>query len=561
MIAKFSILILILFISCANPMPPSGGPPDKTPPEIINSEPLNGTKNFHGNSIVLEFNKYMDKNKVNENIYVSPDKKIKFDWSGKELEIEFDDNLDSNTTYAVNIGTDYTDLKQNKPSQSYTLIFSTGNYLDSGAIQGQLFDKDPAGAYIFAYNIDKIKADTLNINTTKPNYRVQIGTNGKFKVLALKEAKYRLFAIRDKFKDGIYNEGVDNFSAPSRDVLVFGDSIPYLNFQLGPPIDNVGPMLYGSESIFNNLIAMDFSEPLDTLSLNPKGFELQDSLRTKKIDIQSVIFSPESGNKLLLSPAEHLDTSIVWELTVLNNQFGIKDTIGNLIQDTMKTTFFMSRSEYDTTKLKLIKIPFKDSMENIELLPKMDFVFNCGILNKNIKNRISLISADSSEKIKFIAKWLSDNYLSITTIDNLKSNTYYLLSLKLDSLKHSKDKYFKDSTLILHFKTKDTRKFGGAKGKVKDIVKADSLLKIVFLNSSNQRFETSVADSGKWELPKLPADKYKVEIYYDKDKNYKFSFGKPFPFIYSEDFIILQKEIEINPRWTKEIVLPSPLKK
>ena len=558
MIAKISILIIILLISCANPMPPTGGPPDKTPPKIINSEPLNGTINFHSKSISLEFNKYMNKNKVNENIFVTPDKKIKFDWSGKELNIEFEDELDSNTTYAINIGTDYTDLKQNKPTQSYTLIFSTGNFLDSGEISGQLFDKEPSGAYIYAYYIDNINPDTLNPNMTKPDYKIQIGTNGKFNILALKEGNYRLFAISDKFKDGIYNEGIDGFSAASRDVMVFDDSIPLVNFQLGPPIDKVGPMLYSAESIFNNLIAVDFSEPLDTFSLKSSDFELQDSLGTKDIAIESVLFSSESNNKILVIPEEYLDTTVVWRISALSNT-GIKDTVGNPVQDTMNTTYFMSRAEKDTSKLKFIKIPLKDSSNNINLMPKMDFVFNRGIINKNIKNKISLMPKDSSEKIDFELKWESDNYFSIIPNKNLKTNTNYFISFNIDSLQYSKDKFYQDSTMILHFKTIDTRKFGGAKGSVKNFAVADSLMKIRFIKSPILIFETSTIDSGKWEMPKLPEGKYKVEIYYDRDKDGKYSYGNLYPFQFSEEFIILKNEIEINPRWTKEIILPSPI--
>src|SRR3989339_777879 len=109
-----SFLILILIIAgCANPIPPSGGLPDKTPPEIIEYEPANGTLNFSGNSITLNFNNYMDKNKVIDNVFISPNVPFTLDWSGKELEIEFTEPLTPNTTYALTLGTEYTDLKQN----------------------------------------------------------------------------------------------------------------------------------------------------------------------------------------------------------------------------------------------------------------------------------------------------------------------------------------------------------------------------------------------------------------------------------------------------------------
>ena len=90
---KFNLMIslLILFAySCANIQAPSGGPPDKTPPVVETISPLNKTLNFAESKIILQFDKYMNKNSVTENIYILPSAKMKFDWSGKKLAINFD---------------------------------------------------------------------------------------------------------------------------------------------------------------------------------------------------------------------------------------------------------------------------------------------------------------------------------------------------------------------------------------------------------------------------------------------------------------------------------------
>src|SRR5688572_25224720 len=102
----FSALILLLAVAgCANPAPPSGGPPDTDPPEISSASIGSGTRNFSGESITLEFSEYVDKPRVNENIFLSPPKNLEFDWSGRELEIRFPEGLDPNTTYALTVGT------------------------------------------------------------------------------------------------------------------------------------------------------------------------------------------------------------------------------------------------------------------------------------------------------------------------------------------------------------------------------------------------------------------------------------------------------------------------
>ena len=67
----YPLLIISFLCSCALQLPPSGGPPDKTPPEILKSEPKTGTLNFNSQKVVFEFNKYMNKSQVIDNLYIS----------------------------------------------------------------------------------------------------------------------------------------------------------------------------------------------------------------------------------------------------------------------------------------------------------------------------------------------------------------------------------------------------------------------------------------------------------------------------------------------------------
>ena len=48
--------VFVLFASCANIVPPDGGPKDITPPIVINSTPENPSIYFKNNVITLLFN-------------------------------------------------------------------------------------------------------------------------------------------------------------------------------------------------------------------------------------------------------------------------------------------------------------------------------------------------------------------------------------------------------------------------------------------------------------------------------------------------------------------------
>ncbi|OGU14880.1 MAG: hypothetical protein A2X61_11885 [Ignavibacteria bacterium GWB2_35_12] len=550
-IIRFLILILII-AGCANPIPPSGGPPDKTPPEILSYEPANGTLNFNGNYITLEFNKYMNKNEVNDNVFISPTVPFTLDWSGKELEIEFTEELASNTTYALTLGTEYTDSKQNKPAEAFSLIFSTGSFIDSGIVNGRLYDKEPAGVFIFCYKIDSINADTLDPSHTRPYSRIQAGTNGNFEFRALKNGLYRFFAVRDKFKDGIYDNGMDDFGAAPNDVSVKQDSASNINLKIGPAIDKVGPILSIAEALSSRRIELEFSEDVDTLSVDTSLFEISDSSNKINYGIISANISKAGANKIELFTVNELDTSIKWFVTIKG---GLKDSVGNVISDTNNRTYFYSIPEKDTIEPKIIKLPFKDSTFSVSPEQSFDFIFNIA-MQQNINDEIKFRMPEGSKEIPFDAHWKDGNHLSIKPKQLLQSDNWYSLSLDLKAWKATNGLSMTDTIVSIRFKTKDIRSYGGLSGTLKGNYETGEKYIITLISKDkSQTFTTKSDNAGRWEFSQIPPGFYTLEVYNDKDGNSKYSYGEPYPYKYSEIFYVFDKEFEIKPRWKVEDML------
>ena len=93
-------IFLFFLLSCANIVPPSGGPVDTSAPALLSLEPKNNSTKFQDDFIKLFF----DENviiKNNNNIYTSPDfdliKKIKS--NGKEVLVQLKQPLQKNKTY------------------------------------------------------------------------------------------------------------------------------------------------------------------------------------------------------------------------------------------------------------------------------------------------------------------------------------------------------------------------------------------------------------------------------------------------------------------------------
>ena len=207
--AKIYLLILstLLFLgiaSCANIAAPSGGPGKVQPPTIASSSVQSGTTNFNDKEITLEFNNYMNRSSVIENLNISPRAKYTYKWKGKKLNIKLNDNLEENTTYTLQLDANYTDYYNNSPKESFVTVFSTGNNIQNGTIHGSIVGtENKLGIKVFAYNITKINANSINYSTTEPDYKTTVGTNGNFTISALKDGKYRILAVDDVDKNGL----------------------------------------------------------------------------------------------------------------------------------------------------------------------------------------------------------------------------------------------------------------------------------------------------------------------------------------------------------------------
>ena len=223
----FAVASLVLFARCANQLAPGGGEVDTVPPIIKEIIPENGTVNYHEDYFEISFSEYVDKRSVQEAIFISPalQKTLKYDWSGKTLTVYFNDTLKTNTTYTVSIGTDVKDMNNgNKMAESLTFTFSTGDKIDKGKISGKIYDPSPEGVMIFAYQTDEKEADPA---IQKPDYVSQVGKNGNYSLLGLRNGNYSIFAVSDKFRDLLYQSNDDGIGVQNKKVELNDKIIEY----------------------------------------------------------------------------------------------------------------------------------------------------------------------------------------------------------------------------------------------------------------------------------------------------------------------------------------------
>jgi len=313
---RFTIIILLIaaIAGCANPQAPSGGPRDTRPPQILSQSLDDRTINFDDNRITLEFDKYMDKVKMQESIFISPDADFQVRWRGKKMQINLTSELEENTTYILNLGTEYTDILGNKPAEAFSIVFSTGSIIDSGTVTGRIYAKDPTKISVMAYRLDNILVDTLDIRNVKPNYRTSVGTNSLFNIQGLPDGKFRIIAINDVNRDGLYSEGTDEFGAFTQDVEVIDAVAENVKIYVGGIIDVIPPQLSGTRSINNSEFTANFTKSLDSNSLSINSFTLNKENSTDTLEIVSVSFVDKSANQLsivLREPISDIESKLM----------------------------------------------------------------------------------------------------------------------------------------------------------------------------------------------------------------------------------------------------------
>lgn len=205
-----------LLQSCANrAQGPTGGPKDETPPKVVKSVPENGALNFRKKEIHIYFDENVTVEKVSENVIISPPqpKQPEVKGNGKQVIVQFEEDLADSTTYTINFGNAIVDLNEKNPLKDYRFSFSTGNEIDTLRISGIVLnaeDLNPVAGTVVGIH----RENHDSVFGTKPFLRIgKTNDEGRFVIDNVRPGKYNVFALSDLNQDYVYQEG-ENLAFP-----------------------------------------------------------------------------------------------------------------------------------------------------------------------------------------------------------------------------------------------------------------------------------------------------------------------------------------------------------
>lgn len=403
---KFGYLLLTLLAlqlilqRCANPGSPTGGPKDTLSPTLIYSTPANGSINYTGNIIEMEFSEFINADKLLQQLIITPKTDIRYKSFVKrnKLILKLDGKLKDSTTYNFNFADGVTDITENNPVVNLSLAFSTGPTIDSMGVKGHVEDllsKEPGIKYVVGLYP---ASDTINYFSDHPLYFTTANDTGNYSINYVKQGNYRIVAFNDENKNYLMDPETESHGFLAQDISL--DSIVQLN-PIRSVLQNIKPIKLVNTRSVGRYVEIKFNKHIHEYSLNPTY--LTHNVIGENNDVIR-IYQPEN----------YADKDSIQAIIVAS------DSLRNTITDTIKFSFYESNRQPSKFNLSFNKnrLPQTDN-------PSVSIHFTKPVSTFDSSYAFIQIDSTLTIPIPTRASWNSNNTKATVTtqlsIDSIKS--------------------------------------------------------------------------------------------------------------------------------------------
>ncbi len=580
----YILIIIVTFVTtqCANSIsPPQGGPKDIIPPEVIETIPPNGSANFKGKKFTLRFNEFVKLENIEQSALISPPTEEAPDYrvKGKTVQVSFNEDLKPNTTYSVYFGDALVDITEGNPNSNYTYIFSTGDYVDSLSLYGNVlnaFDLTPVeGAYVMLYkdNNDTITFDSLPY-LVGPYYLSKTDIDGKFRFNGLSDDDFLLFSLNDQNSNNIFDQPGEQiafldslvhpsyFAKPAKDTIVLdsivdieieNDSILIIQDSIAKSIEDriiadnsvdlfmfLSPdttqRLFKAEVLAKNTIQFSFSQSAKNVHFEILKYPLNDTLYLEEYSVNE--------DTLIW----HLNNPPIDSLEILLTQY--LDTLGTvyLKLDPEKKSARVRKRDKDEKKKEYLSWKSNVASNKLSLNEHLNIEFGQPLVKlNNIDSSMLIIGADTVWDPKF------------TFSDSLKKSIDFPFELNEDT---KYQVFFPDSAFtswnIIHsqaidirFSTMALKEYGILTFNLKPEINQSYIFQLMNDKEIVLR-EVEFYRDTVITFEYLPPSNYLFKIIYDNNNNGIWDPGNYEQKIQPEKVIYYPKEVKVRANWEIE---------
>lgn len=531
----FGFFVIIILSGCAQQSSPTGGDKDTQPPIVMASAPPIFTKNYTGNEIVLEFDEYIQVKDFSSQLIVSPslENAPEYKLRGKQLIISWDETLNDSTTYQFNFGKSVSDLNEGNIITDLVFVFSTGSYIDSLSISGQVVNvADNTPSSPTAVMIYSSYADSLPL-TTPPEYFALTDEFGFFKLNYLPTGYFKIFALNEENNNYIYDGPPETIG--------FTENLVQSN--INDSLENI---------LLAAFIENDTSQYIaSTISTDYGFYELVFNARTEDLKIEFIDVAADKKLETINYLNKSRDSLKCW--VKLPTRSSLEEVLviindGNSLNDSL---YWYLETDPKYSQKAELKLSSNTTREKID----RDHVFTLKFNNPIVEVDTSIVFflEDSIQVFpnKFERSGLNRE---VKVFYDFNENSNYIFKASAGAFKDLFESY--NDSVSIAFSLHETDYYGHL---LVNVALPDSLNKFgpkvlqLLDDENNVLNEVGFKSSLYTEFRQLDPGKYRLKVIFDENNNGKWDTGSYKKGIQPEKVSFYPDEIKIRSNWDFEV--------
>lgn len=220
--ASLTILCMAIVSSCANIVPPAGGPRDSLPPRLMSALPKDSATNVTGKNILLTFDEFVTLRDVNANLIVSPivQNLPLVDYKLRNVTVKFKDTLEPNTTYTLQFGNSIVDVNEGNIAKDFSYVFSTGRTIDRYTYSGKVLLAESGKVDSTLIVVLHNNLSDTSIQKKTPRYFARVNGQGEFSFRNLPGSNFAAYVLPNGFTKK-YDDSTSMFGFLNTPVSVY----------------------------------------------------------------------------------------------------------------------------------------------------------------------------------------------------------------------------------------------------------------------------------------------------------------------------------------------------
>ncbi len=559
-------IVGLVAAACAREGMPPGGPRDRIPPWVVDTDPPAGSIHVPPDvSPTLTFSERIQPRSIEGNLYIAPI--VEFvaepNWRGNEITVRFEEPLLADRTYIITVGTGIRDMRSNRMDSTFVYALSTGPSIEEGEVNGlTVHDGQPArNTYVWAYDLAG-KPDPNPAGTT-PDYLTQAGRDGTFTFTHLSAGRYRLFAFLDQGRDRLYDAGVDPIGVPTRDVVLSEEGMSEEGMSDSPmwfrmAVNDTAAMHVMSARVSHRReVSVFLSEaPREDMVRDTGAYAIAGVEADESLEVTSAYQDPADPATIVLTTAPQVRDR-VYRLTVT----GLENTWSEPMDTTENTAEFTGSSIENPPAPRLLEVHPDNRSRDVAQSVELRFSFSEPV---TLEEGAVVLRDSTGQELGGDLRWIDATVAAMQPDSLLHLSTDYeilvlagLVSNRFDQpLQATGDR---PDTLAYTFSTIDPESYGSLSGRFEDEDPSGAGavgISLYQLRDSEPASETQLDGPGDFRFDNVLPGRYILQAYRDANGNGKFDYGNALPFVPAERSMVHPDTLEVRLGWeTEDITL------